>query len=614
MSASARPEPHAQSIHAGVRRKRIVLSCLVCKRRKVKCDRQAPVCMRCTEGGYPEQCRYDDRLAGGDEDVPDMRSHSPVFFPSPVADVNTNFSARNGSVSDTPNLAMPLGEPLAHINTNVGRASNHPGTFPVTPSVTNYTTSVGSEPAPAEATSSRPIMHETSFDTQFHGMSHSVNMISYFDGIRGFLKKTASDHPVLGAHRWAVQTISKKHQSPSQQIEEPRVALKRLLPPEPVCRPYMLQYFKHFEGVFRIIHSPSFWRRYEAFWTGNVDKSSSFIALLLAAISCARCLYVENPISFDGDSSSARMEAVQWVLAVETWHDQQSQKHTTLEVFQIKCLLLLSKKLNAIKIKRHYTLSQTLLASAVSVGLHRSPSSLGVRASFYDKEMRRRLWATIAELVLMESVERGVPSLIAHLHSDIEPPGNFREDDFDESTTEEPAAQDEDSLTMSSFARYAYSLRPLHHTINELVNKPEKHKSLSATELNSYHEQIFNRFSDLKSWPSGTSSTYFGDANVLGTACLQLQLHKLLIMLHLPFAMGKFPSMTLSHSRFVCRGSAKSIINIYGRLSEQGFSQLCLTRNDLMRATLCLCLVESLANENGRNFSDHTSSLRYSQK
>ena len=598
MSASARPEIRAQSIHPGVRRKRIVLSCLVCKRRKVKCDRHAPVCMRCTEGGYPEQCRYDERLAGGDEDAQDMRSHSPVFFPSPVAENNSSFPVRHDSVSDASNLAMPPRESLANINTITGYAPNQPAMFPVTPAATNHTASVGSEPPPAEAISGRPLLQETSFNTQFHGMSHSVNMISYFDGIRGFLKKTASDHPVLGAHRWAVETISKKHHFSGQQTEEPGAALKRLLPPEPVCRPYMLQYFKHFEGMFRIIHSPSFWRRYEAFWTGSMDKSSSFIALLLAAMSCAKCLYVDNPISFDGDSSSARTEAVQWVHAVETWHDQQSQKHTTLNVFQIKCLLLLSKKLNAIKIKRLYTLSQTLLANAISVGLHRSP---GIRASFYDREMRRRLWATIAELDLTESVERGVPSLIAHLQSDIEPPGNFREDDFDESTTEEPVTQDEGTLTMSSFARYAYSLRPLHHTINELINKPEKHKSLSSTELNTYHEQIFNRFSDLKSWPNGNSATYFGDANILGTACLHLQLHKLLIMLHLPFAMGKFPSMTLSHSRFVCRGSAKSIINIYGRLSEQGFSQLCLMRNDLMRATLCLCLVESMAVESGKD-------------
>ena len=600
MSASARLELRGKSVNGGLRRKRIVLSCLVCKRRKVKCDRHAPTCMRCTEGGRPEQCRYDERLMGGEEDARDIRSDSPLFLPSPVAEANANFSVGNDAVSDASNLAMQPGESLDHINANARYAPSQPGIYPVTPATTNHTTSIGSEPALPEATSGRPLIQGSSFNTQFHGMSHSVNMISYFEGLRGFLKKTASDHPVLGAHRWAVETIPKGQPSSRQQIEEPEVTLKQLLPPEPVCRRYMLQYFKHFEGMFRIIHSPSFWRRYEAFWTGIMDQGSRFNALLLAAMSCARCLHLDNPISFEGDSSSARKEAIQWTHAVESWHDQQSQKHTTLEVFQIKCLLLLSKKINALKIKRHYMLSQTLLASAISIGLHKNPSSLGVRASFYDKEMRRRLWATIAELDLAESAERGVPSLIAHLNSDMDPPGNFREEDFDESTMEEPDSPDEGSLTMSSFARYAHSLRPLHYTINELVNKPEKHKNLSVTELNSYHERIFNKFFDLKSWPSGASSTYFGDANVLGSACLQLQLHKLLIMLHLPAALGKSSSITSSHSRFVCRGSAKSIINIYGRLSEQGFSQLCLTRNDLMRATLCLCLIESIAVEHGK--------------
>lgn len=557
--------------------------------------------MRCTEGGYPGQCRYDDRLAGGEEDAPNTRTHSPVFLPSSATEVNKNLPARNDHVGDASNVGMLPEEPLALTNTDNGSVPNHSGIFPVTPATTNQTTTVESEPSSVEATANRPLIQGTSFNTQFHGMSHSVNMISYFDDLRGFLKKTASDHPVLGAHRWAVETVSKNRQSSRPRIEKPEATLRQLLPSELVCRRYMLQYFKHFETMFKIIHSPSFWRQYESFWAGIMEMGSSFIALLLAAMSCARCLYVANPIAFEGDSSSARNEAIQWVDAVETWHDQQSQKNTTLDVFQIKCLLLLSKKVNSIKIKRHYILSQTLLSSAISIGLHRNPSSLGVRASFYEKEMRRRLWATIAELNLTESVERGVPSLIAHLHSDIEPPSNLREDDFDESTTEEPAVQDEDVLTMSTFARYAHTLRPLHHTINELVNQPEKHKSLCATELNLYHEQIFNKFIDLRSWPHGVFSTTLGEVNVLGTAYLHIQLHKLLIMLHLPFAMGKPSTMTSSHSRFVCRGSAKGIINIYSRLSEQGFSQLCLTRNDLMRATLCLCQVESTADENGKH-------------
>ena len=132
MSTSTRLEHPGRSIHAGVRRRRIVLSCLICKRRKVECDRQGPICIRCTEGGYPEQCRWDDLLSNAEEDAPDMHSFSPELLPSPVAEVNPNLPVRDDTVGDASNLTMPLGEPLNRINTNIGYAPYQPALSPVT--------------------------------------------------------------------------------------------------------------------------------------------------------------------------------------------------------------------------------------------------------------------------------------------------------------------------------------------------------------------------------------------------------------------------------------------------------------------------------------------------
>lgn len=552
------------------------------------------------ESDYPDQCRYDERVSATDDDSQEPHGHPSVSVRHTAPNLHSHQSGGNDSLitAETANPVMRPQEHVRHLEARLRYASNAPSNLPTTPISTSNSMLVaeGSHgTVSAEAASARPLIQGASFKTQFHGVSHSVNIIGYFDGLRGFLKRTASNHPVLGAHRWAVQTLSKSRQLPTVPPQEPDEVLRRLLPCELLCRPLIISYLKHFEGMFRIIHGPSFWRRYDSYWAGSIENSSPFVALLLAAMSCARCLFVDDPISFDGDSSSARAEAVQWVYAVEAWHDKQSPKHTTVEIFQIKCLLLLSKKLNAIKIKRHYTVSQTLLASAISVGLHRSPTSLGVRASVYDKELRRRLWATVAELDLAESIERGVPSMVANLHSDIEPPGNFRDEDFDESSTDEPVTQRAENLTLSSVARYAHSLRPLRHSINNLVNNPEKHKALDSTELNSYHEQIFSRFFQVRSLPKGYPSTCHRDSNHLGSTYLELQLHELLIMLHLPFALGKFSGTTSSHSRFICSGSAKSVINIYARLPDQGLSQMCLPRTNIIRATLCLCLVESTA-------------------
>ena len=597
---TTRQEPLAKPLRDGIRRKRIVLSCLTCKGRKVRCDRQAPVCMRCIEAGYPERCRYDERsIPSSDDNLPAARTPSPVFVSSPTPAHHTRnvFPARTDFPTATSNAGTHPYDSQPDHPPNISPRGSH---IPVTPPTsTNPTTVAGDDDPTTEPNSGRPLIQGASLNTQFHGMTHSINIIGYFDGLRAFLQRTATDHPVLGAHRWAVQNLAKERHQQGSLFEVPEAVLKRSLPPEPVCRSLMITYFQHFEGIFRILHAPSFWRHYDAFWAQSTNHLSSFTALLLSAISCARCLYVDNPLSFDGDCSASRAEAIRWVRAAESWHDQQSPKHTTLDIIQIKCLIMLSKRVNAIKLKRHYTESQTLLANAISIGLHRSPSSLGDRASVYEKEMRRRLWGTISELELAESMERGVPSLVASLYSDIEPPANIKDEEFDETTTSDLVLQDDKTMTASSFARYAHQFRPLQHTINNVINNPERHKSLSPAELNTYHEQIFNRFFDLQPWPTSRGSSNHSDASFLGCIFIQVQLHKLLIMLHLPFSVGQPPSVTTSHSRLVCGNSSKAVIGIYTRLADQGYSQICLPRTDLMRATLCLCLIESTATSFG---------------
>jgi len=48
----------------GTKRRRIALSCVDCRRRKVKCDRTYPACIRCQNGGQADSCNY---VAYGDD-------------------------------------------------------------------------------------------------------------------------------------------------------------------------------------------------------------------------------------------------------------------------------------------------------------------------------------------------------------------------------------------------------------------------------------------------------------------------------------------------------------------------------------------------------------------
>ncbi|KAB8349836.1 hypothetical protein FH972_023849 [Carpinus fangiana] len=587
-----RPDVSEMVYQKGIRRRRLVLSCLVCKKRKVKCDRRLPACTKCAEAGHPTQCKYDERIvAPGDGS--EMRSDSPAGSSSPILQRGSDARSDSGGHDDLTDgiresqRIIGLERHVADLEAKLKQALDQPNT----PSST-LSEAEPASPDWVSTNTTRPLIQGASFKTQFYGASHSVGMIAYFEGLRGFLKKAASEHPVLGAQKWTMQPVANGKLGHIPSHELPGV-LSQSLPPEPRCRQLMLNYFKHFEGMFRILHGPVFWRRYEDYWAGRTGDPCAFLALLLAAMSCARCLYVDTPILFDGDSSSARNEVIHWLHAVETWHHNQSPKHTTIELFQIKCLLLLSKRVNVVKLKRHYTLSQMLLSNAISIGLHRSPRNLTVKTSFYDQEMRRRLWASVAELEIAESIERGVPSLVSNLYSDIEAPGNFRDEDFDETTFVEPSPQMDEIFTESSLVRYAHTIRSIRHEVNNIVNNPEIHKGLSQTDLGSLHDRIVSKFRALVSWPALPSSSSYTELALLCKAYLELQMYELLIMLHLPFSVDSSMDARSGHSRFVCNSSARNIIGIYSKLSQHGFSQMCLKRTQIVRATLCLCLAES---------------------
>ena len=45
------------------KRRRIALACQDCRKRKLKCDREYPICGRCRQTQHPEACTYDPGAA-----------------------------------------------------------------------------------------------------------------------------------------------------------------------------------------------------------------------------------------------------------------------------------------------------------------------------------------------------------------------------------------------------------------------------------------------------------------------------------------------------------------------------------------------------------------------
>ncbi|KAH9882566.1 hypothetical protein J1614_000802 [Plenodomus biglobosus] len=441
------------------------------------------------------------------------------------------------------------------------------------------------------------------FGGQFRGPSHPMSIIASFQGFCSFMKKTIKDHHVLGAPQWATFTPNADNIRPFYSRDSAEAAIKNLLPTEECCRRLLKCYFDHFTGIHALFHVPSFWQQYKRYWDGTHDDAAWFNALLLAAMSCAKCLFADDPLSFDGDSSTARNEVVEWLHAVEAWQNYQMARINTIESLQLDYLVVFSKTLNDIDRKDHYTASQTLLANAISNGLHQDWKRLGVEESVYERQLRRKIWSAIAELDIAACIERGVPSMASNLFTDTQGPKGYNDCDYDSSTELEPPEQSNSQLTDSSFAKASHSIRTLRYTIIDFVNNPEKHQSLGQSQLLALRVQISEALDGIPQWPVSPPDGVERNLGLIYRAILELYLHELLLLLHLPFALAKdtasSAAIEIDFQRFVCIRSASAIIRIHEVVAREGFSPIALGNGHLLRAGLCLCLLEGDVSDYG---------------
>ena len=360
--------------------------------------------------------------------------------------------------------------------------------------------------------------------------------------------------------------------------------LLRFLPKKDVVDRQLKLYFETFDSIYHILHTPSFWREYHAFWEDPHKGESSFAAILLLIMSVVSCVSPRQPSRFVGHSSVTRQNCMVWIIAVETWHQRQSQKHADISYYQILCLLSLAKEVNAIKKKRAWTMTGILLSVGIAAGLHRDPSLRDGKISVFDQEMRRRLWAVLAELELQNSLARGMPTLLAGFKSDCAAPSNIHDEDFDESSQRLPASRPICELTAASFLHVAGQSLSLRTTLISTINNPGS--SLKYQDILQYDEQIRQQLRGIS--PLNTQSNTCS-IPTLPFAALNIQLQQLLLVLHSPFARRAGTHPQYGYSKLVCFEAATTILGQHSKLTSTGDFTLGLRGHDIYLAGLCLC-------------------------
>lgn len=352
------------------------------------------------------------------------------------------------------------------------------------------------------------------------------------------------------------------------------------LPEKSVLDVQAALYFQNWETTYRTLHEPSFWEEYRHFWEQRPNNIGQvgFAVVLLLVYAIAKCVTPKDDV-FVGDMTTDRQTASDLINLCGAWNSRQPRKRLTLLFFQIQCLLLLAKRVNCLYLKQDWVTSGDLLRMALGAGMHRDPSLLAIgKISEFEKEMKKRLWWTIAELELISSIEEGIQSSLTGLYFDTPAPTNLPDDAFSIETLEMPAGRPVDSFTTTSYLLASAESLSLRVHLNQLLNDPSS--EIRYADVLHYDSQLNSAISSLPHWGGNRATT--------PTALLHLQLQQFLLMLHRPYAKLAAQQDRFTYSFTAVVSSSSSIITIHDELLAKGSLSLNNSRNDVVRVGLSL--------------------------
>lgn len=561
------------------KRRRKVLSCYDCRRRKLQCDRALPACGRCTKAGQASSCLYLED--GAEIPIAATEDTSPasagVKQPALYGHSSRNIGGATTSRSDLLSRLEFQDGRIKQLEAALAQTGQNPKPARLPPTPESIAAGDASAPVQDRETT---LLRGKGFKTQFHGNTHPGALIARIPELHGFTRDTFEQFPALSRIKEDMGSLERRvDYAGSKHGVVDDSQLRALLPPKPETDELIDLYLSTYGVLYHVLHLPSFWEDYRQLWTDVANAKAHFVALVLVMIAAVQCLTTAQPWLYSGNSSLARERAVRIIQAVDDWLLEQSQKHVSALDFQVRILLLLAKQGNARKFKRTYTEMGDFLRFCMAAGLHRTPDLIRKPTSLLEKELRKRIWATVTELELQAGFDRGLVSSPWAVQSDCPPPTHLSDDDFDAETQHMPHPRRYTDFTNCSFLCFASDSIMLRSHLNTFLNNIRQPVSFEASK--SYTEEVEMYLSDIPDW-IGTSSE-------LPKAYMAIVLRQYLITLHDRQLRIATSRAERDFSRLILLENATKMLEAHQSLTKKGNCTLELLCCDQLRAALSLC-------------------------
>ncbi|KAI1802357.1 hypothetical protein F4811DRAFT_530012 [Daldinia bambusicola] len=554
------------------RRDKPQLSCNLCRRRKVKCDRQQP-CRTCSLRGLAASCSYppDHMSRPSDRDthstvqnrIRELEGLVHVLMQRAASKNSSNAQALQEATEGSPDSeAGALGEP------------SNGGTLTDTPAGVNYV--------------------------------DGVHWTALLDSISE-LKDYFQDNTESGSHcQIPLQPAPDYGPCPlllyGRFTHISKNEILSILPARSVADSLVSKFFTSIDITPALLHSGQFIRQYNQFWEDPFAAPIIWIGLLFAIMCFSSMLWQRYS---DHDPGAAPPQADNTLL-VRTYREKIVQcltlgKYTRGGENVLQTLVLYVAIEHFLQedsdFGTHLLLSMTLNI-AMRMGYHRDPKNFPVISPF-NGEMRRRTWAALYQANLIFSSQMGLPSLLNDNQIDTEEPHNLADSDFDEGTTELPPSRPETELTPVLYIITRSRVSRTWDKVRDLVTDtiPHKYDEILAMDQKVQADQL-RVPPALKMQPIHLS---IADSPhlVMQRIWLDICFLRLKIVLHKKYFMLPTQNERYSYSRKVCLKAAMEVLEyqhmVYelvkpgGLLYETRWKLSSVMNNEFLLATSILC-------------------------
>lgn len=370
-----------------IKRNRQVVSCVPCRNRKLKCDRQQP-CASCVRRHDEDACRF--HAGSGERDGSEKTKGHPSASALPKREMQTKLAMLENLVQGFMSQTQPKETSTSEVQS---RETSH---------------SAASSPGgSAGGTEQIPMggdhVRRDDNEVRFMGATNYQAVLECIRELQGCVENTERPAPVGEASPQQRGQVEAKDRPFAPQSSITIQDVMKELPSRAECDALLTFYFQQTYMVPVCIHTGQFQRAYERFWQMPEETSLLWISLLFSVLSTSVFTQASKTLGDDEVSNALTADSGKKIASFSSMAyrcllvgDYLAGKPYSVEATLIFGMHLVLQKKDTDPICWH-TIG-TAVRIAQKMGYHRDASHLVRNGSDstispFEGEMRRRVWA-----------------------------------------------------------------------------------------------------------------------------------------------------------------------------------------------------------------------------